>query len=264
MSVAEVAVLAAGPDRWNILLVERGAGRWALPVGMVRGRGTVVRDVAEQTGLELTGADLRQVPCRAGVVHAGLLPELIPVGGGVRAARWWPLAQAQDLAPDHAAVLRVVADLVPKSVTEAARLRQPVLADATAIVELHQRTVDSAGPRDDDLTDVARYYLDAGGDFVVGSLGGFVLAMGGLRRTVDGAAEVRRMGVHPRWRRRGLGRRVLEHLEHRASALGLTRLVLDTRADQAAAISLYRRSGFTVTGEALVAGVPSVLFEKRL
>ncbi len=52
------------------------------------------------------------------------------------------------------------------------------------------------------------------------------------------------MGVLPAWRRQGLGRRLLQACIDKAWARGISRIDLETRADNLAAIALYERMGF--------------------
>jgi ribosomal protein S18 acetylase RimI-like enzyme len=54
------------------------------------------------------------------------------------------------------------------------------------------------------------------------------------------------MGVHPDYRRQGLGRRLLTACIEQAWARGLTRIELEARADNRAAIALYERLGFRI------------------
>jgi ribosomal protein S18 acetylase RimI-like enzyme len=62
---------------------------------------------------------------------------------------------------------------------------------------------------------------------------------------VDGEyGEIKRMYVRPRFRGRGLGRRILEHLAAHARASGITLLRLETGVDQVEAIGLYESMGF--------------------
>ncbi len=120
------------------------------------------------------------------------------------------------------------------------------------------------GPWDDDLHHIQEVYLDAGGEFLVGELGGRIVAMGALRRHDDVTAGVKRIRVHPGQQRRGFGRTVLRRLEERARELGYRRLVLDTTERQVAAIALYRSEGFTETGRGQVFGFPCIFFGKEL
>ncbi|MCA3252323.1 MAG: GNAT family N-acetyltransferase [Pseudomonadota bacterium] len=52
------------------------------------------------------------------------------------------------------------------------------------------------------------------------------------------------MGLLPAWRGQGLGRRLLEACIAATWARGLTRIELEVRVDNAAAIRLYERAGF--------------------
>ncbi len=67
----------------------------------------------------------------------------------------------------------------------------------------------------------------------------------GALRVLDGAtAELKRMYVSPALRGKGMGRRLVAALEAEARALGVRRLVLETGIRQAAALALYRATGF--------------------
>lgn len=57
--------------------------------------------------------------------------------------------------------------------------------------------------------------------------------------------ELQRMYLPPEWRGCGQGRRLLTHALAEARRLGYLRVVLDTSHRMAAALALYRRSGFT-------------------
>lgn len=60
-------------------------------------------------------------------------------------------------------------------------------------------------------------------------------------------AEVSKLLVHPRARRQGLGRRLMQELEAEARARGLTLLVLDTREGDPSNL-LYQSLGFMEAG----------------
>ena len=90
-----------------------------------------------------------------------------------------------------------------------------------------------------------------GGAFFVGYEDGEPVAMGGWRRRSDvhpfggaGTAELKRMYVAPRARRRGYAARLLAHLEATAAAAGAEVLVLETGTAQPEAIRLYESSGY--------------------
>jgi len=56
------------------------------------------------------------------------------------------------------------------------------------------------------------------------------------------------MGVHPAYRRQGIGRRLLEATLARAIEIGLKRVELDVIVSNSAAIALYTQFGFMVEG----------------
>ncbi len=73
-----------------------------------------------------------------------------------------------------------------------------------------------------------------------------LLAMGALRSTADGTAEIKSMRTHPDHLGRGAGRAVLEHLISEAARRGFRRISLETGSGEAfePALNLYRRRGF--------------------
>lgn len=87
-----------------------------------------------------------------------------------------------------------------------------------------------------------------GGLFLVGLLDGEPVATGGWRRRADvgrpPAAEIKRMYVSARARRRGLAKLVLAEIERTATAAGIERLVLNTGTEQPEAIDMYRSCGY--------------------
>jgi ribosomal-protein-alanine N-acetyltransferase len=68
-----------------------------------------------------------------------------------------------------------------------------------------------------------------------------------LFRTVAGDAELLLLAVSPTSRRRGVGRRLLEHFVERAISDGATRVHLEVR-DGNPAIEMYRSAGFEAAG----------------
>jgi GNAT superfamily N-acetyltransferase len=80
-----------------------------------------------------------------------------------------------------------------------------------------------------------------GGAYLVGFVGGVPACGGGIKSLGDGAAEVKRMYVVPRLRRRGLARELLEALENTARDLGHRSLRLDCRRE---VWPIYLAAGF--------------------
>jgi ribosomal protein S18 acetylase RimI-like enzyme len=104
------------------------------------------------------------------------------------------------------------------------------------------------GQWDRDLHQIEAEYLAAGGEFLVGTVGERVVAMGALKRHTDRCAKITRMRVHPDVQRRGLGNRLLVALERCARQRGVTRLLVETTAEQTAALRLYMGSGYREMG----------------
>jgi len=84
------------------------------------------------------------------------------------------------------------------------------------------------------------------GAFLIVRRDGDPIGCGALRKLDDTTAELKRMYVAPDARGRGVGRQLIAALEAQARALGLSRLVLETGTRQAAALALYRSTGFEV------------------
>ena len=82
------------------------------------------------------------------------------------------------------------------------------------------------------------------GAFLIVYQEGTPVGCGALRLLDPETAELKRMYVSPAVRGRGLGRRLVAALQAEARALGVRRLVLETGVRQAAALALYRATGF--------------------
>jgi len=112
----------------------------------------------------------------------------------------------------------------------------------------------------------AHHLEDGRGAFVVARAGGRAVGCGAIRLLDPTTAEAKRMYVEPDRRGKGVGGAVLAGLENAARQLGVRRLVLETGIYQDAALSFYRRAGFTQIdcwGE-YASSPTSVCLEKRL
>jgi ribosomal-protein-alanine N-acetyltransferase len=86
---------------------------------------------------------------------------------------------------------------------------------------------------------LARYIVARAGDTVVGFAGVWLM--------VDDA-HVTTFGVHPDWRRQGIGRQLLLNLVELSMTLGARRMTLEVRVGNTAAQGLYRAFGFEIAG----------------
>ena len=172
--------------------------------------------------------------------------------------------------------------------------------DADAVAELDDWAMRAAGtdpadiPGHGDTEHVGSTYLDAGGEFLVGTLdpaapAGFdtadhdpatfetfdgpVVVMGGFlpneagyddERTVADAAELHRMRVAPPCQGRGYGTDLLRALEERVAAAGFSRVLATTAQRQARALALYSGAGYERVDRSRYGEYELVHFEKQL
>jgi ribosomal protein S18 acetylase RimI-like enzyme len=99
------------------------------------------------------------------------------------------------------------------------------------------------GPWEEDFDDMENHY--AGGEFFVGYIGETWVAMGGYRRISDSQGQVRRMRVHPDYRRKGYAQEILAKIEESARENNLSGLKLKTSTQQIMAQNFYEKNGFT-------------------
>ena len=74
-----------------------------------------------------------------------------------------------------------------------------------------------------------------------------VVGFAGLWLMVD-EGHITTFGVHPDWRRQGVGARLLLRLVDIALEMGAARMTLEVRVSNQAAQELYRRFGFSIAG----------------
>ena len=91
--------------------------------------------------------------------------------------------------------------------------------------------------------DAAQFERD-GGYFVVAREAGHAVGCGAFRPADDRCAEIKRMFVKARARRRGIARKILRHLEEEIRRRGFQSIVLETGRDQPEALALYEAEGY--------------------
>ena len=118
------------------------------------------------------------------------------------------------------------------------------MADVPTVHEIERLSFSTPWPAhafEQELTGnrMARYLVARAGERVVG--------FGGIWLMVD-EAHITTFGVHPEWRRRGVGRQLLIALVELSEQMRASRMTLEVRAGNQAAQELYRRFGFIVAG----------------
>ncbi len=100
-----------------------------------------------------------------------------------------------------------------------------------------------------DLNDIATTYNDATFLVAVTQDGDTdrIIGTGALKPLNATTGEIVRMSVAQAWRRRGIGRHVLDALIADARVRGLSNIVLETTATWAGARAFYEDAGFRVT-----------------
>jgi GNAT superfamily N-acetyltransferase len=152
---------------------------------------------------------------------------------------------------------------------EPLRIRRYEPGDRRAVRRLHDDALNEVGahlgtgPWDDDLDEIETFYLDEGGEFLVGVLDGEVVAMGALMRISPERAELKRMRVRPGLQGRGYGQAMLDALHRRACDLGYSRLRLDTTVQQRAAQRLYLKNGYREAGGGVIGPFDCIFYERE-
>jgi [ribosomal protein S18]-alanine N-acetyltransferase len=118
------------------------------------------------------------------------------------------------------------------------------LADIAAVHEIERLSFSTPWPAyafEQELTAnrLARYVVARAGSAVVG--------FGGVWLMVD-EAHVTTIGVHPDWRRQGIGRRLMVALIDLSEVLRASRVTLEVRAGNVGAQALYAELGFEIKG----------------
>ncbi|MDS2172298.1 GNAT family N-acetyltransferase [Nesterenkonia sp. CL21] len=115
-------------------------------------------------------------------------------------------------------------------------------AQQAYVTELHEQFGFAPGPLD--VPEPGSRYLVAVCEDRPVAYGGIRPAVGRAGAIIDGAAEIKRMWVHPERRGTGLASRLVRRLEELAGAAGNARVLLDTHSALREAIAFYERAGY--------------------
>jgi RimJ/RimL family protein N-acetyltransferase len=126
----------------------------------------------------------------------------------------------------------------------------------------------------EEIDRIPEYYAAHGGSFwIVEDADRALVGTFGLETVEAGTAEIRRMYVDPRARRRGIARAMLRQAERICAEAQINRIVLSTSELQPAALALYRAARYRLVREEIAtaetnktvgAGLRRYYFEKQL
>ncbi|HEX8965552.1 MAG TPA: GNAT family N-acetyltransferase [Patescibacteria group bacterium] len=111
------------------------------------------------------------------------------------------------------------------------------------LASIHSEIGYRSGPWEQDFDDIEGTYF-SGGEFIVGLSDNQIVAIGGYKKVSNTIGQIRRMRVHPNYRRKGYASQILEELEKVAKENGITELRLKTSTQQMMAQNLYEKHGF--------------------
>jgi len=137
-------------------------------------------------------------------------------------------------------------------VSDGLQIRLAASADATAIATLSRTAIEHDLPWRWTPQRVRRSIADANTNVIV-AWQGDAFAGFGIMKYGDDAAHLLLLAVRTGARRHGVGTAILAWLERVALAAGVTRLRLEARERNAAALAFYRHHGWRVT--ATIAGM---------
>jgi putative acetyltransferase len=126
----------------------------------------------------------------------------------------------------------------------AIRTERPDQPDVVALLDALDAYLRSLYPPEANHILDVHALLEPGIDFFVARRDGVAVGTAAVRRA-EGYGEVKRMFVAPGERGQRIGERLLQALEDRLRADGIALAKLETGRDQAAALRLYERCGYT-------------------
>lgn len=89
------------------------------------------------------------------------------------------------------------------------------------------------------------YFGDEGASgFWVARWDGEIIGMVGVQRHDENVAEIRRLRVHPEYRRHGVGTRLMETAIQFCRDRSYLKVILDTRVEREPAIRIFEKFGF--------------------
>ena len=120
---------------------------------------------------------------------------------------------------------------------------RPDSAEAVMLITELEQYLDPLYPKWNQFGLSPAQLVREGVAFFILRVDGMPAGCGGLKR-YEGYGELKRMYVRPEYRGRGLGKRLLEHLEKYALESGMAVIRIETGVYQQEAMGLYERMGY--------------------
>ena len=112
-----------------------------------------------------------------------------------------------------------------------------------------------------DIDDIELAYMrTAGNHFWVAEVNGQIVGMVGVQQHDEGVGEIRRLRVKPGWRRRGIGRNLVETAIRFCQKCGYLKVTLDTFMEREPALRLFEKFRFTHSRSRTLAGKELMYF----
>jgi GNAT superfamily N-acetyltransferase len=128
------------------------------------------------------------------------------------------------------------------------------------VEQVQEEYVQRYGGRDAAVVEAAEF-LPPRGIFLVAEVAGEPAGCGAWRVLSPGVAEIKRVYVVPRFRRRGLAQLIVAALEDGAARAGHGSVVLNTGQEQPEALALYAALGYRpIDGYGIYACSPGAVF----
>jgi GNAT superfamily N-acetyltransferase len=128
------------------------------------------------------------------------------------------------------------------------------------VEQVQEEYVQRYGGRDAAVVEAAEF-LPPRGAFLAAEIDGEPAGCGAWRVVSPGVAEIKRVYVVPRFRRRGLAQGIVAALEDGAVAAGHRSVVLNTGQEQPEALALYADLGYgPIEGYGIYACSPGAVF----
>ena len=99
-----------------------------------------------------------------------------------------------------------------------------------------------------DIDDIDTNYIQKGYLFIVAYINSELVGTGALIIETEGVGRLVRMSVSKLYRKKGIGKKIVEYLLGKAKLRGYKRIVLSTEVNWISAICLYESCGFEEYG----------------